>query len=149
MALVSPDLEEVAEARRLLASIGRETVAGWVTEDLLGSLGADERGHYEVGDFRRLAERSRQEPFPNVLDVRFAFEWRGGHIAGARNVAVPDLPPALPSLPTDQEIWVHCAGGYRAAIAASMLSGRGLHPVLIDDTLDNAVSAGLEVVAGP
>jgi hypothetical protein len=30
-----------------------------------------------------------------------------------------------------------------------MLSGRGLRPVLIDDTLDNAVSAGLEVIGGP
>jgi glyoxylase-like metal-dependent hydrolase (beta-lactamase superfamily II)/rhodanese-related sulfurtransferase len=149
VALVSPDLDEVTEARRLLASIGRETLAGWALADLIASLRPDESGHYQVGDFHQLAERLRHGPFPSVLDVRFAYEWRSGHIAGARNVPLPEVPSAAPALPGDQEIWVHCAGGYRAAIAASMLSGRGLRPVLIDDTLDNAVSAGLEVIGGP
>ena len=148
VALVSPDLDEVTEARRLLASIGREALAGWALDDFIESLAPDEGGHYEVGDFHQLAQRCRQEPFPSVLDVRFAYEWRGGHITGARNVPVPDVPSAVPALPADQEIWVHCAGGYRAAMAASMLSGSGLRPILIDDTLDNAATAGLEIVGG-
>ena len=78
--------------------------------------------------------------------MRFPYEWRSGHIRGASNVPVPEIASALPALPEDEEIWVHCAGGYRAAIAASLLSANHLRPVLIDDTLEGAAAAGLEIV---
>lgn len=146
--LLSPGLDEVNEARRLLSSIGRESLAGWALDDFVESLGPDESGHYRVRGFRELAQRCRKEPFPNVLDVRFPYEWRSGHIAGARNVPVPEIAAALSALPGNEEIWVHCAGGFRAAIAASLLSGNGLRPVLIDDTLEGAATAGLKIVAG-
>ena len=146
--LVATDLDEVSEARRLLASIGRESLAGWAIDGFVGSLAPEERGHYRVQDFRQLAERCRHQPVPRVLDVRFPYEWRSGHIPGARNVPLPEVASALPALPDDQEIWVHCAGGFRAAIAASLLSANHLRPVLIDDTFEGALAAGLEVVTG-
>jgi len=43
-------------------------------------------------------------------------------------------------------VWLHCAAGYRAAIAASMLAAVGRSPVLVDDLFDNAARAGLLVV---
>ena len=104
-------------------------------------------GHYEVRDFQDLARRSEVGPRPHVLDVRFAHEWRSGHIDRARNVALPDIGSALSVLPRDEEIWVHCAAGFRAAIATSLLSASGFRPVLIDDVLENAVAAGLVVVS--
>jgi glyoxylase-like metal-dependent hydrolase (beta-lactamase superfamily II)/rhodanese-related sulfurtransferase len=144
--LVATGHEEVTEARRRLASIGRETLAGWAGDELIAALGPQERGHYRVQDFRQLAQRCRHEPLPRVLDVRFPYEWRRGHIRGASNVPVPEIASASPALPEDEEIWVHCAGGYRAAIAASLLSANHLRPVLIDDTLEGAATAGLEIV---
>ena len=43
-------------------------------------------------------------------------------------------------------MWVHCAGGYRAAVAASLLDAHGRELVAIDDTFDNAEKVGLHLV---
>jgi hydroxyacylglutathione hydrolase len=45
-------------------------------------------------------------------------------------------------------VWVHCAGGYRASVAASFLSAAGRALVAIDDTFDNAREVDLHLV-GP
>ncbi|MEO8519524.1 MAG: hypothetical protein ABI438_10075, partial [Dermatophilaceae bacterium] len=45
------------------------------------------------------------------------------------------------------EIWVHCAAGYRASIAASILAAAGTHVVAVDDDFtEQAKAAGLPVV---
>jgi rhodanese-related sulfurtransferase len=36
------------------------------------------------------------------------------------------------------ELWVHCASGYRASVAASLLEREGRDVVLVDDDFDNA-----------
>ena len=46
------------------------------------------------------------------------------------------------------EVWVHCAGGYRASVAASLLDAAGRTLVAVDDTFDNAGQVGLHLV-GP
>jgi rhodanese-related sulfurtransferase len=43
-------------------------------------------------------------------------------------------------------VWVHCAGGYRAAVAASDLSAANRRLVAIDDTFDNAKLTGLHLI---
>ena len=45
----------------------------------------------------------------------------------------------------DGEVWVHCAGGARAAIAASLLHAVGRDVVAVDDSFDAAEKAGLTV----
>jgi rhodanese-related sulfurtransferase len=42
-------------------------------------------------------------------------------------------------------VWVHCAVGYRASIAASFLAAAGRRPVAIDDAFGSARQAGLPV----
>ena len=44
-------------------------------------------------------------------------------------------------------MWVHCAGGYRASVAASFLSAARRRLVAIDDTFDNAKSTGLHLLS--
>jgi rhodanese-related sulfurtransferase len=46
------------------------------------------------------------------------------------------------------EVWVHCAAGYRASVAASLLDAAGVPLVAVDDTFDNAREVGLHLV-GP
>ena len=41
------------------------------------------------------------------------------------------------------EVWVHCAGGYRAGVVAALLDAHGIDVVAIDDSFDNAGPAGL------
>lgn len=64
---------------------------------------------------------------PLVIDVRRHDEHATGNIDGSRNIPLQVLGASLADLPRDRELVVHCAGGYRSAIAASLLSARGFH----------------------
>jgi hydroxyacylglutathione hydrolase len=60
-----------------------------------------------------------------VLDVRDDSEWAGGHVPGATHIPLGRLPDRLDEIPRDREIVVHCQGGSRSAIAASLLLAGG------------------------
>ena len=64
-----------------------------------------------------------------VLDVRKENEFADGHLKGAINFPVQTLlnPLNVSSFEEDQNIYVHCAGGYRSVIAASLLKRQGIH----------------------
>jgi rhodanese-related sulfurtransferase len=82
-----------------------------------------------------------------VLDVRRGDEHDAARIGGAVNIPLHELLHRLADVPAG-EIWVHCAGGYRASVAASMLDAAGRSIVAIEDSFDNAAQAGLHLV-GP
>lgn len=63
----------------------------------------------------------------------------------ALNFPLHELPKRVHEVP-DAEVWVHCAGGYRASVAASFLSAAGRRLVAIDDTFDNAKLTGLHLI---
>ena len=82
-----------------------------------------------------------------MLDVRRADEHDAARIDGAVNIPLHELPGASADVPAG-EVWVHCAGGYRASVAASMLDAAGRSLVAVDDSFDNAEKVGLHLV-GP
>jgi hydroxyacylglutathione hydrolase len=47
------------------------------------------------------------------------------------------------------QVWVHCASGFRAGIAASLLDRTGFDVVLVDDDFTHAVELGLTGAAPP
>ena len=49
------------------------------------------------------------------------------HVIGAKNTPLDYLNNHLTEFPTDETFFVHCAGGYRSMIAASILKSRGIH----------------------
>jgi rhodanese-related sulfurtransferase len=61
---------------------------------------------------------------PAILDVRGRSEYAEGHIPGAINIPLAELNRRLDEIPSG-EIAVHCQGGGRAAIAASILLKAG------------------------
>ncbi len=154
LVLIANEDAEIDEARRLIACIGRDELSGtalWQTAiTALG--GARLAGNtplcsYRVASFADLAEAwPDRTDRPHLLDVRHRYEWRGGHLRGARHLALPELPASRPDVPTTAQVWVHCGAGFRAAVAASLLSRWGASPVLIDDTWTNAELAGLPIV---
>jgi hydroxyacylglutathione hydrolase len=144
--VVAGSFEELAECRWLLSRIGREEPMGWMPSGFLESVPAGVMGHYEVSSFGGLADRCRSGRPLCIVDVRFHHEWQAGHIKGARHIPLPELGPIMPTLSGEKELWAHCAAGYRAAVATSVLSAGGRLPVLVDDNLDNARTAGLEIV---
>jgi len=66
-----------------------------------------------------------------VVDVRTETEFGNGHVVDATNVPLAELtdPGRMAMLPEDANLYVHCAGGYRSIIAASLLKQQGLHNV--------------------
>jgi len=64
-----------------------------------------------------------------VLDVRGRSEWDAGHMPGAVHIPLAELPARLPEIPAGRPIAVHCQGGGRSAIAASVLRAAGASPV--------------------
>ncbi len=66
-----------------------------------------------------------------VLDVRRETEFADGHVRGAVNVPLNDLtdPGSLANIEDDHNVYVHCAGGYRSVIAASLIKRQGIHNV--------------------
>ena len=63
---------------------------------------------------------------PLVLDIRNPREWAAGHIDGSVNIPLNHLQERIGEIPRDRRIAVHCAGGYRSSIAASILHQHGM-----------------------
>jgi hydroxyacylglutathione hydrolase len=81
-------------------------------------------------------------PEDTVLDVRRADEYARSRVAGAVNIPLHDVLPRLAEVPAGK-LWVHCASGYRAGIAASLLHRAGRDVVHIDASFRDAGAAGI------
>jgi rhodanese-related sulfurtransferase len=62
-----------------------------------------------------------------IYDVRKRTEFELGHVKGANLASLATLHKSLKSLSEEATFYVHCAGGYRSMIAASILKNRGIH----------------------
>ncbi|SDM02787.1 MBL fold metallo-hydrolase [Siphonobacter aquaeclarae] len=65
-----------------------------------------------------------------VRDVRKGSEYEAEHVEGAENVPLAYLSEHMELFPSDKPVYVHCAGGYRSMIAASILKSRGVDRVV-------------------
>jgi rhodanese-related sulfurtransferase/glyoxylase-like metal-dependent hydrolase (beta-lactamase superfamily II) len=119
-----PGTEEEAVMR--LGRIGFDNVAGYLQG---GMEGLRDRPELLQSIDRitavALSEQLASEQPPVVLDVRSEKEWIAGHIDGSQNVPLNHLRERLGEIPGDKTVVVHCEGGYRSAIAASLLAQAG------------------------
>ncbi len=141
--LVAEDPTTIGAAQRNLARIGIDRPVGMAVGSP-ASLGGELRA-YPVRAFADLAAARSGGPGPVVVDVRRDDEWSRGHLPQALHLPLPELVERADELPR-RELWVHCAGGYRASLASSLLDRAGHRVILIDDDWDQAAAAGLEVI---
>ncbi len=73
-----------------------------------------------------IAEELGSAQPPLVLDIRNPREWETKHIDGSVNIPLNHLQERIAEVPRDRRIAVHCAGGYRSSIAASILHQYGI-----------------------
>ncbi|WP_434035448.1 MBL fold metallo-hydrolase [Formosa sp. 4Alg 33] len=66
----------------------------------------------------------------HVFDVRKDTEYVSEHIDSAKNASLEFINEHLSEIPKDEPFYVHCAGGYRSVIAASILKSRGFHNLI-------------------
>ena len=74
-----------------------------------------------------------------VLDVRRNSERRASHIVGSLHIPLHELSTRMSELSKEKTYWVHCAGAYRASIAASIVQNAGFNVVLINESYDKAL----------
>ena len=121
--VIGDDNEQEAVVR--LGRIGFDNVVGYL-QDGMQSL----QQHPELIQTvpritaAALAELLQQEP-PFVLDVRSEKEYAIVHLQGSSNVPLTHLRERLQEIPADRPVVVHCEGGYRSAIACSILLQAG------------------------
>jgi len=65
-----------------------------------------------------------------VFDVRKPGEYLSEHIVDVPSTPLDFINDHLSEFPKDKPFYVHCAGGYRSVIAASILKARGFHNVI-------------------
>ncbi len=121
------DDEDVETAVRQLIRIGIDDIRGYVTPGELEAAA-------DLAVIKRVTFAQAAALDGNVLDVRRASEFSGGHLEGACNIAHTRLIPRFDELPSGGPLQVHCATGARAASAASYLARRGVEVVYIDDS---------------
>ena len=80
----------------------------------------------------RLKKELKTEKLP-VFDVRKESEFLSEHVIDAHNTPLDFLNDHLAEFPSEATFYMHCAGGYRSMIAASILKSRGIHN-LVDIT---------------
>ena len=73
-----------------------------------------------------VAEELASADPPLLLDIRSPREWATNHIASSVNIPLNHLKERIAEIPRDRRIAVHCAGGYRSSIAASILHQDGI-----------------------
>jgi hydroxyacylglutathione hydrolase len=119
------DAASVREAARDLALIGLDDFAGWFGPEALDAWAAGGRDLQRSRRLRAEELRDAQAGGAVVLDVRNQDEWDAGHLPGSRLVPLGRLPERLNEIPRRQPVVVHCQGGSRCAIAASLLEAAG------------------------
>ncbi len=142
--LLGETAEQVAQAQRELVRIGIDRPAAAATG------GPDQwtDGPLRTVERATFADLAQVRHHRNVvvLDVRRRLEWAESHIDGAVHIPLHELLQRADEVPAG-ELWVHCAAGYRASIATSILLASGHRVIAVDDDFTNAAAAGLPMTA--
>jgi len=82
----------------------------------------------------------------SVFDVRKENEFASEHVLNAINTPLGAINNHLAEFPTNELFYIHCAGGYRSMIAASILKNRGIHNFInIEEGFTSIKEIGIEV----
>lgn len=126
--VTDPGMEEETIIR--LARVGFDKMEGYLKGgfeawknagelvDLIIDIEADE-----------LALDLKHDPKLVVIDVRSPTEFGDGHVKDATNLPLPDMTDIaqIANFDDDQNLYVHCGGGYRSVIASSLIKRQGYH----------------------
>lgn len=146
--IAEPGREQESAIR--LGRIGFDNVVGYL-QDGLRSLESrpDLTASIERLSPAIAAERLQAQDSPQLIDVRTPREYAEKHIRGSVNVPLNHLADRVKELAADRPLLIHCAGGYRSSIAASLLSQRGFDRVSeLAGGVASWETAGLPLEAG-
>ncbi|MBC5994375.1 MBL fold metallo-hydrolase [Pontibacter cellulosilyticus] len=129
--LIVADAGREEEVVTRLARVGYDIAIGY----LKGGFQSWRNANKEVDTISSIsaeefAKRYEQNKAMKVVDVRKPGEYQAEHVETANNTPLDYLNEHLAELPKEEEMYLHCAGGYRSMIAASILKARGFENVV-------------------
>ncbi len=127
--LITPDGREEETVTRL-ARVGFDNTLGY----LKGGIDAwtkagkqlDSVDGITTKDLKQLMEKQSIE----IFDVRKPGEYLSEHIPAAHSTPLDFINDHMSEFPSNKPFYIHCAGGYRSMIAASILKSRGIHNLI-------------------
>lgn len=123
--ITEPGAEEETITR--LSRVGYDHVIGY----LAGGVPQWAAAGHEVDTVNRITANEFAEQYhqakPIVIDIRRDGEFSAEHVDGAKHIPLDYINEHLADFPKEQPFVIHCAGGYRSMIAASILKSRGWH----------------------
>ncbi len=115
------------EAVTRLSRVGYDNTLGY----LEGGIDAWKASGKEIDSLESISaeefEKRANSSELNVLDVRKDGEYKSMHLENAQHFALDYINNQMDQIDKDKTYYVHCAGGYRSVIAASILKARGYH----------------------
>jgi hydroxyacylglutathione hydrolase len=128
--LLVADENRVEEAVTRLSRVGFDNTIGY----LAGGFERWQKTPKEVDTLTSVSATTLKADLKKgdipVFDVRKPSEFGSEHIPVAENTPLDFINRHLAEFPANKPFYVHCAGGYRSVIAASILKSRGIHNVI-------------------
>ena len=127
--LVTPEGREEETVTRL-ARVGFDNTLGFLKGGIEAWKNADKQVDVVEGiyadELKNIIEKNKIE----ILDVRKPGEYLSEHITEAHNTPLDFINDHISEFPSNKPFYIHCAGGYRSMIAASILKSRGIHNLI-------------------
>lgn len=124
--LITPEGREQETITRL-ARVGYDNTLGYLAGGMNSWIEAD----YETASIGRITATELETLMNNgeksVIDVRKPGEYQSAHIQNVPNIPLDFINEHIADFPSQETTYLHCAGGYRSMIAASILKARGFH----------------------
>jgi glyoxylase-like metal-dependent hydrolase (beta-lactamase superfamily II)/rhodanese-related sulfurtransferase len=123
--LITPEGMENETITRL-SRVGFDHVLGYLN----GGIDAWKKSGFETDSINSISPEQFSYEVTNksiILDVRKPSEYDAEHVKNAINLPLDTLNSHLDLVPKEERFYLHCAGGYRSAIMASILKSRGFH----------------------
>jgi hydroxyacylglutathione hydrolase len=139
--LIVADSGREEEIVMRLARVGYDNTLGY----LQGGVAAWKEAGKEVEKIESISATEFEKRFQAnalaVFDVRKPGEFEAEHVDGAVNTPLDFLNDHLASIPKEGDVYLHCAGGYRSMVAASILKARGWDNIIDVDGGFKAIAA--------
>jgi glyoxylase-like metal-dependent hydrolase (beta-lactamase superfamily II)/rhodanese-related sulfurtransferase len=125
--LVTPEGLEVETITRL-SRVGFDNTLGY----LKGGLTAWKSAGFETDTIDSISPEVFASKYENaiVVDARKPSEFKAEHVESAVNIPLDYVNEQIAEVPKEDTFFLHCAGGYRSVIMASILKARGYHNMI-------------------
>jgi rhodanese-related sulfurtransferase len=130
--LIVADDDKLEEVVTRLARVGYENVLGY----LKGGFEAWKRAGKEIDEIESISADEFEKRLQaegdkaKVIDVRKVAEYYSQHVLNAVNAPLAYINEHMADFDANKTNYIHCAGGYRSVIAASILKARGIHNIV-------------------